>query len=291
MRFMEFVQGALNAATRRFRDTFPEGYWVSTASALGEGVFEFTPAKGPLAGAPVRLRVDRFIFPSVMATGSWQPEQHRLLGRHVREGTVLVDVGANLGLYTRQMFREFPQLARAVCFEPDPQNFAVLEQNLSHLRDRVRLVPAALSASTGTASLYRDPLNTGNYSLLADAAPQDDQRTVATLQVADAEAMILREAGEHELVYKSDIQGYDEYIACQFSDAFWSRVSAAALEVWQLPGKPRIDATRLAAIASAFPHRFFGDRPGHNLAIEEILAYAQGAGGQQTDLFLHRRPA
>lgn len=290
MKIMKFVQNALNGATRRFRDTFPEGYWVSTACALGKGVFEYTPTSGPLAGAPVRVRVDRFIFPSVMATGSWQPEQHRVLGRHVGANTLLVDVGANLGLYTRQMFREFPQLARAICFEPDDENFDILQKNLSHLHDRVRLVKAALSGDTGTAELHRDPLNVGNYSLLPNASREGETRTVATMKVVDAEGLILREAGSRDLVYKSDTQGYDEYIACHFSDDFWSKVSAAALEIWQLPGKPALDAERFAEVVSGFPFRFFDNRPGHNLSVEEVIAFAQGNANLERDLFLHRRP-
>ncbi|MDE2604326.1 MAG: FkbM family methyltransferase [Burkholderiales bacterium] len=291
MKFMKFVQTALNGATRRFRDAFPEGYWISTASALGKGVFEYTPASGPLAGAPVRLRVDHFIFPSVMATGSWQPEQHRVLGRHVGPSTMLVDIGANLGFFTRQMFQEFPHLARAICFEPDDENYDILQKNLEHLRDHICLVNAALSEGTGKAELHRDPLNVGNYSLLVNATPEGDKRTVATMSVVEAEGLILREAGSSDLVYKSDTQGYDEYIACRFSGEFWGRVSAAALEIWQLPGKPALDAGRFAEILSGFPYRFFDDRPDRNLDVEEIVAFAQGASNVGKDLFLQRRPA
>src|SRR5262245_20314677 len=129
MKVMDLAQRALNETARALRRRFPIGFWVSTAHALEGGIFEYQPQAGPLAGAPLRLPVDQFIFPYVMARGSWQPEHHQRLGRFVTADSVLVDVGANLGLYTRQMLRDFPQLRRAVCFEPDGTNFALMRQN------------------------------------------------------------------------------------------------------------------------------------------------------------------
>jgi len=75
---------------------------------------------------------------------------------------VLVDIGANVGLYSlcAAAFRR----ARVYAFEPESQNYAVLNRNihLNGLDERVTAYCAALSDRTGFDLLYLSKLSAGS---------------------------------------------------------------------------------------------------------------------------------
>ena len=68
-------------------------------------------------------------------------------------GMTCIDLGANIGTYTRMMATEAKQV---VAFEPDPRTHATLRANLSDL-DNIRVENAAAGTSESTALLYRHP--------------------------------------------------------------------------------------------------------------------------------------
>ena len=78
-------------------------------------------------------------------------------------GMTYIDLGANVGHYTRKMAVE---AGRVIAFEPDPWCLAALRNNLAGF-DNVTIEDAAAGASDGKALLYRHSLfdsNPGYYS-------------------------------------------------------------------------------------------------------------------------------
>ena len=77
--------------------------------------------------------------------------------RHSK-GKVCIDLGANVGVYTRKMAQgiggggEKPKLV--IAFEPDPWTCARLQENVSGL-DNVRIEEAAVGTRDGKVLLYR----------------------------------------------------------------------------------------------------------------------------------------
>ena len=69
------------------------------------------------------------------------------------EGMTCIDLGANVGEFTRRMAMKAKQV---IAFEPDPWTYATLEVNVSDLNN-VSLVKAAASTRSGVAMLYRHP--------------------------------------------------------------------------------------------------------------------------------------
>jgi len=238
-------------------------------------------------GEFIRLIVDDVLAPHVLASGQWQPEEIKFLGSYGRkQDCILVDVGANLGLVTRQLMHEVASIKAAVCFEPHPQNFHFLGHNLEHL-PRCYLRQAALGASDGELLFYEDVHNVGNYSLNADAVRNKEYRTsrVECVRASDVELMEpLPEAVRMlPILWKSDTQGCDELIATQLSDKFWSRVQAGIMEIGRLD-RANFDRQRLGEILSQFPVRRFEHKPSHNVTVEEILRFTEGKDGVYRDL-------
>jgi FkbM family methyltransferase len=243
------------------------------------------------AGTNVRLRVDSIILPCVLANGSWQPEDARFLADHAPASgeCVLIDVGANAGLVTRQIARHLgARLSAAYCYEPDPVNFAALGFNLAPIPETHPL-PFGLADAAGEAPLYRDAGNSGNFSLSRDAVTNlaDEHGSIKLL---DAASEIPRVATAHpsaRFLWKSDTQGHDEVIVARVPRPFWSGVDAALVELWRI-GKPAFDAAAVAAMIQDFPHRrFLIDGP--ELSTEEIMRFVSGPrDGASADLHLWR---
>ena len=78
-------------------------------------------------------------------------------------GMTCIDLGANVGEYTRKMAAE---AGRVIAFEPDPWSLSLLRDNLSDL-DNVTIEDAAAGTTDGRVSLYRHPRfhsDPGRYS-------------------------------------------------------------------------------------------------------------------------------
>jgi FkbM family methyltransferase len=71
-----------------------------------------------------------------------------------KKAPLIIDAGSNIGVATIFFKYLYPQ-AQILCFEPDPNSFALLKKNVTNncLRD-VTLVNAALAAQTGTVEFY-----------------------------------------------------------------------------------------------------------------------------------------
>jgi FkbM family methyltransferase len=67
--------------------------------------------------------------------GEYETEETRLINRLARPGMIALDIGANLGYFTLQMARLAGPAGRVHAFEPNPEMFA-------RLQDNVRLNPA-----------------------------------------------------------------------------------------------------------------------------------------------------
>ena len=82
-------------------------------------------------------------------------EYPRFLKRVVRPGDVVIDIGANLGYYSREMARLVGSGGRVYAVEPVRLILGVLERNLRRCRN-VEIVPYALGAEDRTITMVND---------------------------------------------------------------------------------------------------------------------------------------
>lgn len=84
-----------------------------------------------------------------------------------REGEVMLDCGANVGMYT--IWAAATRAARVFAFEPEAQNFALLNRNiqLNGLAGRVRAYCAGLGDASGLSTLHISDTRAGgsNHSM------------------------------------------------------------------------------------------------------------------------------
>ncbi|MEW6734701.1 MAG: FkbM family methyltransferase [Acidobacteriota bacterium] len=78
------------------------------------------------------------------------------LREQVKPGAICLDVGANVGVYVLQFAYWSRPHGRVIAFEPNPGALKVLRKHieLNDLTERVEVVPAAVAALAGEATMY-----------------------------------------------------------------------------------------------------------------------------------------
>lgn len=131
----------------------------------------------------------------------------------VQPRTVL-DIGANIGVVSVCLNRSYPN-ARLLAFEPEPNNFRLLQRNIGHLPKAVA-VPFGLGAETRKVVYHRsdDDTNPGGGSVQPTlASAQAPQREVHILTPLEA---IERYQIEHVDLIKIDTEGSEYEILTSF---------------------------------------------------------------------------
>lgn len=148
---------------------------------------------------------DRVIAKYLVAYGGYEQPCIDLLCSYIRPGDVVLDVGANIGLYTLAMSRAAGPTGKVLAVEPDPDNLALLRENVQvNACTNVTIVPAALGTSEGVVLLFQSDENRGalNTHNILHAPPEKavrvPQRTAQS---------VFQEHGVVPRVCKIDVEG------------------------------------------------------------------------------------
>jgi len=129
--------------------------------------------------------------------------ERRLLKKILFQGAVVVDVGANIGIYSKFLSRRVGPTGMVHSFEPSPDNFRRLSA-ATHGLSNIRLTQAVVGERTGECKLYvSDKLNVDHRAYQAD---DDSRRAVLTEMVALEDYF---KPGQRVNLIKMDTQGYE----------------------------------------------------------------------------------
>ena len=110
--------------------------------------------------------LDRLLFLALHRAGWMGAKEATVLRRLVRPGMQVIDVGANVGLYSLLLGRLVGEGGRIYSFEPEPQLCAILRENcISNGITNVVPLEYAAGPSSARATFQRSTFNSGNNSL------------------------------------------------------------------------------------------------------------------------------
>ena len=152
-------------------------------------------------GSRLRLDPDDSLF---LGSHDYEPYASKLVMGLLRPGDVAVDVGAMIGYYTVILAKHVQAHGRVYAFEPDPDNFTLLESNVDmNGYANVTCRRAAVGAAAGRTKLWRAPTNRGDHHAFETPGREPvDVDVVALDDVID---------GSVDLV-KIDVQGYESFV-------------------------------------------------------------------------------
>lgn len=134
-------------------------------------------------------------------------EDYRIGGEPVR----VLDIGANIGLAALYWLSRSPEV-RLLCYEPDPANLVVLEENLRPFRGRYRVLEAAVWTESGTLRFQTE--STGRYGHL-DSEGKATVEAHGPDQVLDLCTEFFGPRGAD--LIKIDIEGHEEQLVAAFA--------------------------------------------------------------------------
>jgi FkbM family methyltransferase len=106
--------------------------------------------KGPLAGGKWLSGAGGKILRLML--GTYEPEQTNLFIKSMKKGAVFFDVGAHAGYYTLLSSKLVGEQGRVFAFEPNPRNYASLENHIKVNRvTNAKLVNKAVADNNGFA--------------------------------------------------------------------------------------------------------------------------------------------
>jgi len=157
---------------------------------------------------------DQGLCAHLLLDGFWEMGLTMYMARHVREGMVTIDVGANFGYYTILLGALVGESGQVCAIEPSPATAAMLRRSveLNGFQDFTTVIEAAAGAGEGTQSLlyvpHREPKNAAVV-----AAPEAVNPSGGTLyQVAQARIDALMAQWPRVDFIKIDAEGAEEAI-------------------------------------------------------------------------------
>jgi FkbM family methyltransferase len=118
-----------------------------------------------------------------IALEKYEPYETDLIQRQVKNGDVIVDVGANIGYYTVLLAQK---AKKVYAFEPDSINFEILEKNIktNNLKNVVA-VKAAVGSKEGKLKLYKSKENLGDHKLYNDQFLMSNVQKIQIIKLDD----------------------------------------------------------------------------------------------------------
>lgn len=171
----------------------------------------------PIGGKKAQMCVHPFkdiVSMNVAQFGGWVDCRilTKLWHQNYREGSIYVEIGANIGACVMQML--MTTNASIVAFEPNPLNRYCLMSTMKRMdkeyQDRLLLYPVALGARQSTQLIYSVENNMGNSVVGKVIKDQEYQKANAPLVVhVERAADILTPDGPDIALMKLDAQGYE----------------------------------------------------------------------------------
>ena len=159
----------------------------------------------------IQLELKRMWFSRQIAKNTFVADEPEfdLLPDLVKPGDWVIDVGANVGHYTKRLSDLVGQTGRVIAFEPIPTSFTLLASNVQLFKyPNVSLINSAISDKIGTAGMSIPNFSSGltNYYQAHISAANESELSVLTLPLD-----CLNITNKISLI-KIDAEGHEEFV-------------------------------------------------------------------------------
>lgn len=153
----------------------------------------------------------RIHFRRQISKGTFQTDEpeYKILYKFISPGDWVIDIGANVGHYTKRFSELVGAHGRVIAFEPVPTTFSLLSANVElFAHSNVSLINAAVSDKLDVAGMSMPKFPTGltNYYEAQLSSSSDNALTVLTL------SLDLFDIHQSIALVKIDVEGHESFV-------------------------------------------------------------------------------
>jgi FkbM family methyltransferase len=159
-------------------------------------------------GTVLAIPSDELSILPTLLDGTYERRELDLFCACCSPGATVLDIGANIGIFTVLAANAVGTEGCVVAFEPVPTNVDLLRRNLrsNSGAERVHVVEAAVGSHPGELTLYLEEHSVGTHS----AEVRANRATATVPMVTIDETVESLELGRVDVI-KIDIEGYEEH--------------------------------------------------------------------------------
>jgi len=162
------------------------------------------PSRLTVDGIELVMNRDDAVVCGALTLGCYENSPRRIFRGLLKPGMTVVDVGANIGLYTAIAAGTVGPSGRVIAVEPESRNAQLMRQTLAlNQFKNVEVVQAAVSDRTGPGQLFLNEENKADHRIF----DRESRRAVVPVDFYRLDDLLAELAVTRMDVVKMDIQG------------------------------------------------------------------------------------
>lgn len=187
----------------------------------------------PFYGAVTGFTDDAVIFRCVKEGKIWEPHLVAQFSQFIKPGTIVLDCGANIGLHAMAMLKSQPELREVMAFEPHPQIFPLLQQNVAALG---KITALQLALREDSEQLFSSTItnfaNPGGATMKRQSANQAAP-TAGGVASTSLDSLNIKNVS----LIKIDVEGYEMPVIEGAKKLLADQRPVLIVEIWDLANK------------------------------------------------------
>ena len=178
------------------------------------------------------LPLDEIITPRIFKNDQWDYFIIKFIKKNIKyKNNYFFDIGANVGLISRQLQKLDLKIKNYFCFEPEKNNFNILSKNL--INKKTYLYNFGLASKNKKTKIFDNKLNKSDKSIYFDKNVVT-KNNLSKIILKDSNIVfkkIIDDKKVNHIIYKSDTQGMDEEIFLNLDYEILDKIYLLILEI------------------------------------------------------------
>jgi FkbM family methyltransferase len=206
------------------------------------------------------------------------------LKSYVKPGGVVIDIGANVGFFTKRFAKWVSDTGYVIALEPESLNFQQLVKNLVKEKtgtvDKVRAIQGVAAESNGSLKLEINPTHPGDHKIALDGV---------TVKAFTVDSLVQNEPDTRVCLIKIDVQGAEERVLLGARETIQRDLPAIFIELDDEALK-RMGSSAERVIMRLTQYGYIMYELGNDDEISTIEALSMCRNGQYVDLLFIAAP-
>ena len=228
----------------------------------------------------IYLIPDEIVTPYVLKKGCWDYEIINFINKHIKsKNNIFFDIGANVGLITKQLSAKNTKIKKFFCFEPNINSYECLTKNLS-TNKLVNIYNFGLGLKNQKLKLYKNKMNSGDSSFVKKKGSYEICRIN---NINNFFRNNEKKIKNQNLIYKSDTQGMDEEIFININKEYFKKIQIAIIEITNFK---LVNNNKIKFFSRINSFKILNDKNFNKLSINQIKNKIKNK--EEFDLFMSK---